>query len=88
MANINVAGTVQDKLNRCLPAAKYVRLGDLLNHLITNVNALQVTNAALLAKLDTAGGTVAGLGTNYTSTLSPVNPDGTAMMTITTIENR
>lgn len=89
MQNKNVATSVKDVLNRAFPGAKYSRLGDLLDHLITNVNALQVTQAALLAKLDAAGATVTGLGTNYVSTLSPVKADGTGAITaVTILENR
>lgn len=57
----NGTGNVQDELNRCMPAAKHAQLGDVLNDLITQHNAL-------LAKLDTAN--LAGMGTNNVATLS------------------
>lgn len=86
MANINVAGTVRDQLNRCMPAAKYVRLGDLLDHLIINVNALQASHLLMSAKLDLDAGVT---DTNYASLTNPVKADGTgAITTITTLENR
>ena len=92
MSNVNVATTVQDELNRCMPAAKYARLGDLMVHLIDNVNALRVAHAALVAKLDTAGATVTGLGTNYVATCTATSTvpsnNGNAITAITTLENR
>lgn len=91
MPNPKVATTVRDVLNRAFPAANYIRLGDLLEHLIVNVNALQTAHIATTAKLDTAGATVSGLGTNYTATVNPVRPaanGGGPITAITTLENR
>lgn len=86
MANINVAGTVQDKLNRCMPAAKYARLGDLLVHLIDNVNALRASNALLTAKMDLDAGIT---DSNYTALTAPVSTvTGVGITAITTLENR
>ncbi len=86
MPNKNVATTVQDVLNRALPAAKYARLGDLLAHLITNVNAMQVSYLALTAKMDLDAGIT---DANYASLTNPVKADGTGAITaITTLENR
>lgn len=86
MANQNVAGTVRDVLNRSMPAAKYARLGDLLDHLITNVNALQASHLLLTAKLDLDAGVT---DTTYASLTNPVKADGSgAIGTITTLENR
>ena len=50
----------QNLLNRCMPIANDVQLGDLLQELIDKHNAL-------LAKLDTDAGVS---GTNFASTLS------------------
>lgn len=89
MPNINTSTSVQDELNRFHRSAKKARMGDLLVHLIDNVNALRASQVALLAKLDTAGGSVAGLGTNYTSTITPLSTvTGVAITAITTLENR
>ncbi len=88
MANQNVAGTVRDVLNRCMPVAKYVRLGDLLDHLVTNVNALQVSHLALTAKMDLDAGIT---DTNYASLTNPVKAAsaGTGAITaITVLEDR
>lgn len=86
MANINVATTVQDELNRSMPAAKYARLGDLLVHLIDNLNAYRTANALLLAKLDLDAGVT---DTNYAATVAPLSTiTGAAITAITTLENR
>lgn len=53
----------KDALNRSMPAAARVQLGDVLDELITKHNDL-------LAKLDAAGVTVTGLGTDYVATLA------------------
>lgn len=57
--SINGTGNVQDELNRCMPAAKHAQLGDVLNDLITQFNAL-------LAHLDTAN--VAGISNTNVAT--------------------
>jgi hypothetical protein len=51
------------ELDHSLPAAFHVKLGALLQQIITNQNAI-------LAKLDAGGATVAALGTNNVATLS------------------
>lgn len=61
--------TPKGKLNNIAPGAKEVGLGDIIDDLITAHNDLVAKYNALCAKLDTAGGTVAGLGTNYASTV-------------------
>lgn len=55
-----MAKNVQDELNRSMPAAKDAALGDVLNDLITQHNALVVKYQALLAHLDVAN--VTGIG--------------------------
>lgn len=60
----------QDRLNRCLPAANSAQLGNILNDLITQVNALTVKFNALLAKLDADAANSALNDTNYASTLA------------------
>jgi len=52
----------KDALNRAMPANARVQLGDVVDDLITKHNAM-------LAKLDAAGVTVTGLGTDYVATL-------------------
>lgn len=52
MANINASGSAQDQLNRSMPAAADVKLGDLLAELINRVNALGTSLNGALAKLD------------------------------------
>ena len=59
MANINVAGSVKDELNRMAPAAADAKLGNVLTDIIANFNAL-------LAKLDADAGVT---DTTYTSLL-------------------
>lgn len=86
MANTKVATSVQDVLNRAFPGAKYSRLGDLLVHLIDNVNALRAANVTLLAKLDADAGVT---DTNYTSLCTPQSTVVSGAITaITTLENR
>lgn len=58
------------ELNNAYPAAKAASLGDVIYDLIGTVNDLRAANAALMAKLDAAGVTVTGLGTNYASTIT------------------
>jgi hypothetical protein len=53
---------LQRELNRCLPAAEHVQLGDVLNDLISQVNALTAKYAAFLAHVDT--GNVTGIGSS------------------------
>ncbi len=75
MPNINVGISVQRQLNRCMPAAAKAKLGDVLIDVVKQVNSLTVAVNATLAKLDAAGATVTGLGTNYVSTLAvPATP--------------
>lgn len=57
--NINASGSVQDQLNRCMPAAADGKLGNVLAELIAKVNAQDAQIAALttahnaaMAKLD------------------------------------
>lgn len=46
---------VKDELNRCMPAAKHANLGDMLELIINNQNALITNQKALAAKLDAIG---------------------------------
>lgn len=57
-------------LNHMTPGSKRAGLGDKVDANIDAYNALVTKFNALLAKLDTAGATVTGLGTDYASTLS------------------
>ncbi len=59
MPNINAAGSVQDQLTRCMPAAADAKLGDVLADLIAKHNAL-------LVKLDADTGVAS---TDYSATL-------------------
>lgn len=65
MANINASGSAQDQLNRCMPAAADVKLGNLLAELIARNNALTSAFNAVLAKLDDDAGVT---DTNYEAT--------------------
>ena len=56
-----------DILNRSMPAAHKVMLGDLLNQIIAAYNDLATKHNALLAKLDADAGVT---DTNYTALLS------------------
>jgi hypothetical protein len=51
---------LQRELNRCMPAAEHVQLGDVLNDLISQVNALTAKFAAFLTHVDS--GNVTGIG--------------------------
>lgn len=62
-----MARNLQDELNRAMPANANVKLGDLLNDLITAVNANTTAIKAVAAKLDADGGVT---DTNYASTLT------------------
>lgn len=86
MPNNKTATSIQDELNRAFPANKKGRVGDLLVHLIDNVNALRTANAALTAKLDLDAGVT---DTNYTALTAPVSTiTGIGITAITTLENR
>ena len=64
--------TVQQKLNKSTPAAAEAALGDILNDLITAVNALQTDYNTLVTKLNADAGVT---DTNYaTTTASVVTP--------------
>lgn len=63
-------GTRQLAVNKNSPALQKAKVGDVLAELIAQTNAQTVTINALLVKLDAAGATVTGLGTNYNSTLA------------------
>lgn len=58
---------LQDELNRCMPAADHAKLGNLLNDLITAVNANTTAIKAVAAKLDADAGVT---DTNYASTIT------------------
>lgn len=58
---------LQDKLNRCMPIADDVKLGDMLQGMITAYNGLETKYNALLAKLDLDAGVT---DTNYAATLA------------------
>ena len=68
MGNINL----QDHLNRSMPIAKDVGLGDLLQELVTAYNDLATQYNALLAKLDSDGGIT---DTDYAATLAASDTD-------------
>jgi hypothetical protein len=51
-------GNVQDELNRCMPAARDAKLGDVLNDLLNAVNGIGGTVVAV---------TMTAAGTGYTS---------------------
>ena len=70
---------LKDELNRCMPAAAHAMLGDLLDDIITQHNALIVKYNALLAKLDADVGVT---DTNYVSTLTG------AALTLSTLTER
>jgi hypothetical protein len=61
--------TPQGKLNRSTPAASEVRLGDIINDLITTVNAVVADNVAMAAKLNADAGVT---DTNYAVTAAAV----------------
>lgn len=46
---------VKDELNRCMPAAKHASLGDMLELIINNQNAIITNQKAIAAKLDLIG---------------------------------
>ena len=58
---------LQDKLNRCMPIAHDVMLGDLPQEVVTAYNDLKTKYNALLAKLDADAGVT---DTNYAATLA------------------
>jgi hypothetical protein len=58
----------QKQLNKLNPAAAHAKLGDVLNDLIVQVNALWVAVNAICVKLDADAGVT---DTNYTSTIAP-----------------
>ena len=62
-----MARNLQDELNRAMPANANAKVGDLLNDLITAVNANTTAIKAVAAKLDADGGVT---DTNYASTLT------------------
>lgn len=64
---------LQDELNRCMPVAKKVGLGDLLVELVSRVTTLEAQLAALATKLNADGGVT---DTNYapTSAPTPITP--------------
>lgn len=75
-------GTRQLAVNKNSPAMFKAKVGDVLAELLAQSNAQTATINALLVKLDAAGATVVGLGTNYASTLAvPATP-------IVDLENR
>lgn len=61
-------GNNQYKLNHSMPAAYEACLGDCINDLITQLNALTTAYQALLAHLDAAN--VAGIGNANVATYS------------------
>lgn len=72
----------QDELNSMNPAARDAALGDCVNDLITNYNALQAfcvglqtKYAALLAHID--AGNVAGIGNGNTAAYGVASPTAT-----------
>ena len=46
---------VKDELNRCMPAAKHANLGNMLELVINNQNAIITNLAAIATKLDAIG---------------------------------
>lgn len=70
---------LQDKLNRCMPIAYDVKLGDLLQGLVTAHNDLETKYNSLLAKLDAdataqnAAVASSQLDTDYEATLAAAN---------------
>ena len=62
-----MARDVVDELNRAMPANANAKVGNLLNDLITAVNANTTAIKAVAAKLDADGGVT---DTNYASTLT------------------
>jgi hypothetical protein len=79
--------TLKARLNRMSPAAHEAHLGDVIEDLITNYNALQASHAdlltkyaALLAHLDTAN--VAGIGNTNAATYGSTVTNGVAIKTL------
>jgi hypothetical protein len=66
MADINLAQSLS-KLK--LGNADKLALANIIGGLQADIETLRQANVALCQKLDTAGGTVAGLGTNFNSTV-------------------
>lgn len=64
------SGTRQLAVNKNSPALYKVKAGDVMAELIAQTNAQTAAINALLVKLDAAGATVTGLGTNYSATLA------------------
>jgi len=71
-APIVLGRDVQDQLNRAQPIFKHVGLGDILNDLITQLNAVTAKYNALLAHVDTAN--VAGIGNTNVATYGVSGP--------------
>jgi len=66
--------TVQQKLNKSTPAAAEAGLGDILNDLITAVNALQTDHNTLVTKLNAdAGVTDANYAATTASAVTPLS---------------
>jgi hypothetical protein len=66
MANINL----QQSINKLkLGNADKLLLGTIITGLVNDIETLRAANVALCQKLDTAGGSVASLGTNYNATV-------------------
>ncbi|HET8870433.1 MAG TPA: hypothetical protein VFM48_08310 [Aquabacterium sp.] len=77
-------GNAKDELNRMTPASRHASLGDMLESIISNQNALIANQNAILAKLDaigaagasssaiaTAAGTTNVSGASKTTSLTP-----------------
>ena len=81
--------TLIKRLNNLTPGAKSAQLGQVIEDLIVNYNALQASHAdlltkyaALLAHMDTAN--VAALGTAHASTYGSAVANGAAIKTLST----
>lgn len=70
---------VKDELNRCMPAAKHANLGDMLELIINNQNALITNQKALAAKLDAIG--AAGNAGDIATAAGITNVSGLVAMT-------
>lgn len=58
---------LQDELNRCMPIAQSVGLGDLLQEMVTAYNDLATKHNAAMAKLDADAGVT---DADYAATLN------------------
>ncbi|HEX7906769.1 MAG TPA: hypothetical protein VF534_01570 [Paraburkholderia sp.] len=80
--------TLIKRLNNLTPGAKSAQLGQVIEDLLVNYNALQASHAdlltkytALLAHMDTAN--VAGLGAAHSATYGSTVTNGVAIKTLT-----